>query len=132
MLHQYSDIALLALRIGVAVSFLVHGFQKLNTWWKTPIGGGGVPAGMHRILRLLSIVEPLGGIALIAGFLTQAAALGFVIIMLGAIQLKAMKMHKKFAETGGWELDLTLLTPSFALLILGAGKISLDYLLFGM
>ena len=67
-----------------------------------------------------------------AGFLMQPAAVGFVIIMLGAIQLKAIQMHRGFSVDGGWELDLVLLTAALALVFLGAGAISLDRVLFGL
>jgi uncharacterized membrane protein YphA (DoxX/SURF4 family) len=91
-----------------------------------------MPAGLLSTLRLLSIVEPLGAVAAFAGFLMQPAAAGFVIIMLGAIQLKAVQMHRRFGVDGGWELDLVLLTATLALVFLGAGAISLDRLLFGL
>lgn len=90
-------------------------------------------AGMLNLMKFLSIVEPLGGIALILGFLTQLAALGFIIIMLGAIFWVKMKlMHVPFIanNTAGWEFDLSLLVGNAALFFTGAGKISLDRLFF--
>ncbi len=87
---------------------------------------------MLSTLRLLSIVEPLGAVALLIGFLTQPAALGFAVIMVGAIQLKAGRMHKRFAGDGGWEFDFIILAAGIALVFLGAGGISLDRLLFGL
>ena len=120
--------ALLLLRAGVATSFLVHGWQKRSMWKMQP--SETMPAGLLRIIKLLSIVEPLGAAAMIAGFLTQPAAAGFAIIMVGAIRLKAMQMKKKFVAEGGWELDFILLAAATALFILGAGQFSIDYLLF--
>jgi uncharacterized membrane protein YphA (DoxX/SURF4 family) len=89
-----------------------------------------MPAKMLSILRFLSIVEPLGGVALVLGLFTQLAAAGFGIIMLGAIRLKAIQMHKKFSETGGWELDVILLASAIALFALGGGLFSLDRVVF--
>ena len=129
-LHQFSDWALVALRIGVGTSFLVHGIMKRPMWKMAP--SAQMPASFLATLKLLSIVEPLGALALFAGFLTQPAAAGFVIIMLGAIRLKALKMKKAFAGDGGWELDFALLTAALALVFLGAGAVSLDRLLFGL
>src|SRR5260370_39077679 len=91
-LHQLSDWGLLALRIGVGVSFWVHGTSKRAMWKMAP--SPQMPARFLSTLRLLSIVEPLGAIAAVAGFLTQPAAVGFVIIMLGAIRLKALQMRR--------------------------------------
>jgi putative oxidoreductase len=129
-LHTLTDWGLLVLRVGLGVTFLVHGIQKRAMWKMQP--SAQMPAGLLSILRLLSIAEPLGGVAAITGFLTQLAAAGFVIIMLGAINLKARQLHKGFTGDGGWELDYVLLSAAVALLILGAGRISLDRVLLGL
>ena len=60
----------------------------------------------------------------------QLAAAGFIIVMLGAINLKARQMHRPFTGDGGWELDYALLCAAIALAILGAGPLSLDRLVF--
>jgi len=129
-LHTLTDWGLLVLRVGVGVTFLVHGIQKRAMWKMQP--SAQMPAGLLSILRLLSIAEPLGGVAVITGLLTQLAAAGFVIVMLGAINLKARQLHKGFTGDGGWELDYVLLSAAVALLILGAGRISLDRVVFGL
>ena len=129
-LHQLSDWALVALRIGVGTSFLVPGIMKRRMWKMAP--SAQMPASFLAQLRLLSIVEPLGALALFVGFLTQPAAAGFVIIMLGAIRLKAFTMKKTFTGDGGWALDFVLLAAALALVFLGAGAVSLDRLLFGL
>jgi len=103
-LHQLSDWGLLALRVGVGMSFWVHGTAKRAMWKMAP--SPQMPAGLLSTLRLLSIVEPLGAVAAFAGFLMQPAAAGFVIIMLGAIRLKAVQMHRGFSADGGWELRI--------------------------
>ena len=119
--------ALLALRIAVGVIFLVHGIQKQAMWKMQP--SAQLPAPMIKLLRFLSIVEPLGGLAMLAGFLTRPAAIGLAIIMVGAINLKARKMHKGFTGDGGWELDFIILAANVALLLAGAGAWSLDSVL---
>jgi len=129
-LHQYGDWALLALRIGVGSIFLVHGIQKWKMWSMQP--SPQLPAGLLRIVRLLAIAEPLGGVATLAGFLTQPAAFGFVLIMLGATRLKALQMKKGFSGDGGWEFEYLLLLAAAALFLLGAGAFSLDRLWFGL
>jgi len=129
-LHHLSDWALFALRLGVGASFLAHGLQKSAMWKMQP--SAQMPAGMLSILRLLSIVEPLGAVAVLVGFLTQPAAAGFAIIMLGAIRLKAVQMHRGFTGDGGWELDFMLLAAAVALFISGAGRLSLDRVLLRM
>jgi putative oxidoreductase len=127
-LHQFSDWGLLALRLGVGTVFLVHGNQKRAMWTMQP--SAQLPAGLLSLLRVLSIAEPLGGLATLVGLLTQAAAAGFILVMLGAIRLKVLQMHKGFGGEGGWEFEFLLLVGAIALLFLGAGKFALDRLLF--
>jgi putative oxidoreductase len=119
-----SNWALLALRLAVGVTFIVHGVQKQAMWKMQPTEQ--LPAPFLRLLRFLSIVEPLGGVALLAGLLTPFAAAGLAIIMLGAINLKSRTLHKGFTGDGGWELDFTLLAANAALILMGAGAWSLD------
>lgn len=124
------DWALVALRVGLGVIFLVHGTQKWAMWKMQP--SAQLPPGLLSILRLLSIVEPLGGVAVLVGFLTQPAAAGLAVIMLGAIRFKAVQMRKGFTGDGGWEFDFILLAATVALLLTGAGGLSVDRLLWGL
>jgi len=129
-LHQFSDWGLLALRLGVGTVFIVRGTQKRAMWTIPP--SAQMPAGLLSLLRVLSIAEPLGGLATLVGLLTQAAAAGFILVMLGAIRLKVQQLHKGFTGEGGWEFEWLLLVGAIALLFLGAGKFALDRLLFGI
>jgi putative oxidoreductase len=129
-LHQLSDWGLLALRIGVGVTFLVHGTQKRVMWGMRP--SAQMPAGMLNLLRVLSIAEPLGGLATLGGLLTQVAAAGFIVDMVGAIRLKITQRHKGFSGEGGWEFEFLLLVAAIALLLIGAGKFALDRVVLGI
>jgi putative oxidoreductase len=129
-LHHLGDWGLVALRLGLGSIFLFHGRQKLAMWKMQP--SAQMPAGLLSILRVLSIAEPLSGLAMFAGLLTQLAAAGQAVVMLGAIRLKAVQMHKGFSGEGGWEFEFLLLVAAIAVVVLGAGRISLDRLLFGL
>lgn len=131
-LHQFSDIALLILRLALGTIFLLHGLPKRGLWSAQP--SAQLPASMLRNLRILSIAEPAGALGLIFGFLTQLAGLGLVIVMLGAITFLRTKVHRKFKEENapGWEFEFMLLVVALALAILGAGKFALDRLVFGI
>ena len=131
-LHQDTDLGLLVLRVVIGVIFLVHGLQK-RAMWKMQ-ANDKLPAGLLNILRLLSICEPLGGIAMVVGFLTQLAALGLGVIMLGAINLKGRTRKVPFAprDQAGWEFDLMILGGVVALFFAGAGAYALDRLWFGL
>ncbi len=126
-LHHLSDWGLLVLRLGLGITFLVHGRQKLAMWKMQP--SAQMPAGLLSLLKVLSIAEPLSGLAMIGGLLTQVAAAGQAVVMLGAIRLKAGQMKKRFTGDGGWELDFILLAAALAVLFLGAGRIALDRVL---
>lgn len=118
-LHAYTDWGLLALRLGIGIIFLVHGYQKMKLWKAQP--SVQMPAGMLNLMRFLSIAETLGAIAVLSGFLTQLAALGLGIIMIGAAHMKMSKWGKKFTGDGGWELDFIIFAACVALMILGPG-----------
>jgi len=126
-LHGYTDWGLLALRLAVASIFFAHGTSKFGAW-KQP------GKGMNGVMRLLSICEPLGGIAILLGLLTQPAAIGLSFVMLGAIYLKSQKWNLPFSsdEKNAWEFDALVLASCILLLFAGAGAFSLDRVLLGL
>jgi len=75
-LHHLSDWALLVLRLGLGTVFLVHGIQKRAMWKMQP--SAQMPAGLLSIIKVLSIAEPLSGLAMIGGLLAAASG-----VMLG-------------------------------------------------
>ena len=129
-LHQYSDLGLLMLRLAVATIFLVHGLMKRRMWQPNPPMAGG----MLQIMKFLAIVEPLAAVAIAVGLLTQIAALGCVMIMVGAIYLKMQvwKIPFRADNNTGWEFDLVLLAACAVLFVSGAGVWALDYLIWSI
>lgn len=120
--------ALIVLRLVVGAIFLWAGYAKLTFWSGVP-EGMQMTAGMLNLTKFLSIVEPLGGAALIAGFLTRWAATGLAIIMVGAFFiLKFMMQAPFFTGPQGSGLDyITLIFAGcFALMAFGPGKWSVD------
>jgi putative oxidoreductase len=124
------DLGLLILRVIIGIIFFAHGVDKFPVWKMQP--GPQLPAPMLKILKFLSIVEPIGGVAAIVGFLTPWAGLGFVPIMIGAICIKMFVWKSKLIEQTkpGWDLDLAVLGGALALVLLGGGAYSVDALLF--
>jgi len=129
-LTQMNNGGILILRLVIGIIFIVHGTMKWSMWGMEP--SDQMPASTITIMNLLSIAEPLGGVALILGFLTPYASIGLSIIMLGAINAKINMFHLKFVEqqAAGWEFDLLLLSGLLCILFSGAGKFSIDKLLF--
>lgn len=85
-------------------------------------------------MTFIGYAELAGGLALILGFLTQFAALGLGIIMIGAAHKKMNEWHVPFSshDKMGWEFDLSLFAACVALFTLGAGSIAADPILFGL
>ncbi len=83
---------------------------------------------MSYLMMFLSIVEPIGALALIIGLLTRLASLGLAIIMVGAIFVTQFMMHIGFVtQTGaGWNFPLITLAGCIVLMTFGAGMYSVD------
>jgi putative oxidoreductase len=109
------------LRVVVGIIFAVHGWQKFSNMDGTIgfFGQIGIPAATF-FAYLVSIVELVGGIALIAGLWTRVAAklLGIVMIVATLVTI-----GKGFSMA---ELPLTLLAACFTLFCIGGGKYSMD------
>lgn len=114
-LFNFGDEGILALRLALAVIFLVHGIKKLD-------------GKMGNFMRFIGIAETLGGVAVGVGFLTQWAAIGLAIIMVGAMYKKIVEWHVPFTtmEKMGWEFDLVILGACLALMTLGSGLYGVD------
>lgn len=117
-LRQYSDWALLAVRIVVALVFFSHGSAKLK-------GAKGFYFG-------LGAWEVLWSIAVLLGFLGHYAGVALGLVMVGATYMKMAKWKMPLVgqDKTGYELDLTLLALSLVLLTLGSGALSLDAVLW--
>ncbi len=121
--NKYSDLALLLLRIGVGIIFIVAGWGKL-TGIEGTIGffdGLGIP--MPGIMAwIVAIVEFFGGIMVLLGAYAKIPYLLLAIIM-----VVALFTTKLGGEVSAARLDLMLLFASLALFMLGSGRYSVDY-----
>lgn len=134
------DRALIVLRVAVGVFLFAHGAQKLFGWF----GGYGLEGtlgfftsiGVPTAVGLLVIVgEFFGGLALIAGFLTRFSAAAAALIMLGAVTLGGHLQNGFFMNWSGqqggegFELHLLVVAIAIALVMKGAGALSVDRLI---
>jgi len=122
---KFQETTLVTLRLVIAIIFLYAAYAKFGLWSAAPEGLSG---GMLNLMKFLSIVEPLGAIALIVGFMTRWAAAGLAIIMLGAIGFLQFGMGVGFttATGAGWNFPLAVLVGSLVLMAFGAGSWSID------
>lgn len=124
---KFQDASLLGLRLIIAAIFLyVGGYGKLFIWSTPP---EGMPTAMLLLMKFLSIVEPIGAVAIAVGFLTRWAAAGLAIIMVGAVGfLKLMLQSAWFTGQQGSGIDyvLLILVGCLVLMAFGAGSWSVD------
>ena len=127
------DAALLLLRVAVGAIFLAHGLQKLLT---NTIDGtaafftqAGVPLPTVSAWAA-TILEIVGGAALIVGIAVPLAGVLLALDMLGAFVF-VHAGNGLFVTKNGYELVLALGAASLALAAVGAGRFSLDHALFG-
>lgn len=127
------DVAALIARVVVGVVFAVHGWMKFDTGWD------GVTRSFAESGVLLprlaagyaTVVEFGGGLLLIAGLLTPLTGLLLAVNMLGAYVF-VHAGQGVLVDEGGFELVGALGSTALLLAAAGAGRISLDHLLFGL
>jgi putative oxidoreductase len=139
LLGTYPSWSRLVVRLALGIVFFAHGAQKVFGWF----GGHGLKATIQTFQQYLKVppaatalaafVECFGGLALVVGFLARPAAVGMIVVMVVAIA----KVHWKNGfflatapgQANGWEYNLVLIAMALAVLIGGAGALSIDHLL---
>ncbi|WPC07036.1 DoxX family protein [Pseudomonas benzenivorans] len=132
LLFTQAGYGLTVLRVIAGVTFAAHGAQKLFGWFGG-YGLEGVAQWMESIglapgylLALLAgSAEFFGGLALIVGVLARPAAAVLALTMLVAI-FSVHLANGFFMSNDGYEFALALLAISLAVLVEGAGRLSLD------
>jgi len=132
--YDPSDVGVLILRLVLGVTMAAHGYNKF-------FGGGRIP-GTARWFESIGMkpgkfhatvaatTEMSAGLGLAVGLLTPIPAAGFVSLMLVA----AWTVHRHngfFIVKEGWEYNLVLAVSAVAVATLGAGRLSLDWAIFG-
>ena len=103
-LARFTDLGLLLLRLMVGLVFVTSGYSHL----KDPEARSKSIELPKSVTIFLGIAEVAGGLGVAFGVLTQLAAFGLILIMLGAIQKKIFAWHTGFwgEKTYGWHYDL--------------------------
>src|SRR5882757_10142853 len=124
-LAQFTDVALLLLRAMVGFVFITSGWKHL----KDPEARSkdiGMSKGFTIFLGAAEVALSLG---VIFGVLTQLAAAGLILIMLGAIQKKIFVWRTGFwgkSGTNGWSYDTMLAVMNLVIVTTGGGNLSLE------
>ncbi len=139
ILQTVPSYAFVILRLGLAVTFFAHSAQQLFGWFGgrglgDTIGNWNKKRGIPVPLCVLGLFIEFGGaLAMLSGFLVRPAALGLAAFMFMAMK-EAHWENGFFLNQGpgkgaGIEFCLALFTMAVALLVGGAGTLSIDYLL---
>ncbi|MGA2415620.1 MAG: DoxX family protein [Candidatus Sulfotelmatobacter sp.] len=103
-LARFTDLGLLLMRLMVALVFVTSSYSHL----KDP-AARAKSIGMSKPFTIfLGVAELAGGLGVAFGVLTQLAAIGLILIMLGAIEKKIFAWHTGFwgEKSSGWHYDL--------------------------
>jgi putative oxidoreductase len=122
-LLRFSDVALLCLRLLVAVVFFESGRRHASD----PVGRAASIGLSPGVTRVLGWAEVAAALSVALGVLTQVAALGLILIMLGAIEKKVFVWHTGFwgEQTYGWHYDLLFVVANLVILTTGGGRLVL-------
>jgi putative oxidoreductase len=119
-LAQFTDLGILLLRLMVAVIFVTSGWSHV-----TKSAERSKSIGMSRGFTIfLGAAEVAGGLGVAGGVLTQPAAIGLILIMLGSIEKKIFLWHIGFwgDKTYGWHYDLMLVVMNLVIIFSDGGR----------
>ena len=119
----YADWSLLLLRLMLALVFGSSGFNHLRHPKERAASiGMSVPFTVF-----LGAAECAGAMGLAAGVLAPWAAVGLILLMLGAIYKKVVEWKTGFwgEKSIGWHYEVLLITMNLVIVTMGPGKLSL-------
>jgi putative oxidoreductase len=124
-LQRCQDLALLLLRLVVAIEFGASGYLHL----KDPVGRAKSIELSPAATVALGLAEVLASAALVTGIFIQIGALVLILLGLGAIGKKVFRWKSGFwGEKGyGWHYDLMLLAMNLVVLCSAGGKLVLRF-----
>jgi putative oxidoreductase len=119
-LARLTDLGLLLLRLMVGIVFITSSWSHL-TRAEQRSKDIGLSKGATIVVGL---AELLGSLGVVFGVLTQLAAVGLILVMLGAIYKKLFVWHTGFwgEKASGWHYDLMLLVMNLVVLFTGGGR----------
>ena len=107
----------------VGIVFITSGWHHL----KDPEARSKSIGLSKNLTILVGAGEVLGALGVIFGVLTQLAAFGLVLIMLGAIYKKIFVWHTGFwgEKTYGWHYDLMFIVMNLVIIFTNGGRFKL-------
>jgi putative oxidoreductase len=131
-LDRLQPLALLLMRLALGAIMVAHGYHKVFGGlhhFSQMVASLGLPAWLGYVS---AFTEFLGGLLILVGLFTRAAAFAVCIDLVVAI----WKVHLHNGLIGspdrpGYELALAASTLAFALIFFGGGPIAIDHVLRG-
>jgi putative oxidoreductase len=119
-LAALTDLALLFMRLLVGLVFITSGWNHL----KDAVARAKSIGQSVGFTRFLGLAEVAGGLGVAFGVLAQLAALGLILIMLGAIQKKIFVWHTGFwgKHSDGWHYELLFVAMNLVIATTGGGR----------
>jgi putative oxidoreductase len=123
-LNRYAPQALAVLRIVTALLFIAHGTQKLFGFPASgmPMGEGGLPP----LMLIAGILEVVGGLAILVGFLTRPVAFILAGEMAVAYWIVHVPMGGFFPVSNGGDGAVLFCFVFLYLVFAGPGAWSVD------
>lgn len=114
-----NDVVLLLVRAVLGLAFL-HEFQlKAGNMGKFA-KSNDIPIGAAYFVATAELAAAGG---MLSGILAQWAGLGIMLLMLATASMVALKWHGQYwAQRGGWEYDVMLLTLAAVIVVFGPGS----------
>ncbi len=128
-LDRLQPLALLVMRMSLGAIMAAHGYQNVFRHLHDHVhmvASLGMPAWLGYVS---SFTELLGGLLILVGFFTRAAAFALCIDLVVAIW--KVHFHNGLMGDHGYEFPLAIATLAFALIFFGGGAIAIDHVLRG-
>jgi|SRR5580692_1540193 putative oxidoreductase len=118
-LAHFTNLSLLLLRLMVGLVFITSGYSHL----KDPVARSKSIEMSKEFTIFLGIGEVAGALGVAFGVLTQLAAIGLILIMLGAVQKKIFSWHTGFLgeKRYGWYYDLMFILMNLTIITTNGG-----------
>ncbi|TVO69149.1 DoxX family protein [Denitromonas ohlonensis] len=122
-----TELGIALLRVTLGVMFIAHALLKLLVYTLPGTAGFFESVGLPGVLAyVVTPVELLGGIALVAGLKTRWVSLALLPVLIGAASVHAGNGWVFSAPNGGWEYPVYLVIAALAQALLGSGAFALD------
>lgn len=129
-LDRLQPLAFLVMRLALGAVMVAHGYQNLFRHLHDHVrlvASLGVPAWLG---YMSSFAEFAGGLLVLVGLFTRAAAFALCVDLIVAIW--KVNWHNGMTGDHGYEFPLALAALAFALVFLGGGPIAMDHVFHGV